>query len=101
MRAASVKATVKEHLKGRKITAITAGVKHKKVRTTTKQVMVASAGVTLSAAGRRRLRSSQFDRASTALKVHKLTAIVTVSSGGKAIKTVTVTIREPKKKKKK
>ena len=44
----SLKATVKEHLKGGKITAITAGTK-KKARTTTKQVVVASGGVTLAA----------------------------------------------------
>jgi hypothetical protein len=99
---ASVKATVKEHLKGRKITAITAGVKHKKVRTTTKQVVVASAGVTLSA-GRKETLTLKLNSTGRALlsKFHKLTAIVTVSSGGKAIKTATVTIREPKKKKKK
>jgi hypothetical protein len=98
---ASVKATVKEHLRGRKITAITADVKHKKVRTTTKQVVVASARVTLSA-GRKETLTLKLNSTGRALlsKFGKLRAIVTVSSGGKAIKKVTVTVLRPAKPKK-
>jgi FG-GAP repeat len=98
----SLKATVKEHLKGRKITAITAGVKHKKVRTTTKQVAVASARLTLSA-GREETLTLKLNSTGRALlsKFGKLRAIVTMSSGGKTIKTVTVTVLKAKKPKKK
>jgi trimeric autotransporter adhesin len=98
----SLKATVKEHLKGRKITAISAGAKHKKVRTTTKQVVVASARVTLSA-GRNETLTLKLNSTGRALlsKFGKLRAIVTISSGGKTIKTVTVTVLKAKKPKKK
>jgi FG-GAP repeat len=99
---ASLKATVKEHLKGRKITAITAGHKHKKVRPTTKQVVVASGGVTLSV-GTKKTLTLRLNSTGRALlsKFGKLKAVVTVSSGGKAIKTVTVTVLQPAKPKKK
>jgi len=104
-RRASLKATVEEHLKGRKITAITAARKPKKVRTTTKQVVVASGGVTL-AAGTKKTLTLRLNSNRRALlsKFGKLKAIVTVSSGGKVIKRVTVTVLQrakPKKKKKK
>jgi hypothetical protein len=99
--AVSLKAMVKEHLKGPKITAITAH-KHKKVRTTTKQVVVASGGVTLSA-GTKKTLTLRLNSTGRALlsKFGKLKAIVTASSGGKAIKTVTVTVLQPAKPKKK
>jgi hypothetical protein len=99
----TLKATVKEHRKGRKIIAITAG-KKRKVRTTTKSVVVASGGVTLAAATRRTLTLTINSTGRALLsKFGKLKAIVTISSGGKTIKTVTVILlkaEKPKKKKK-
>lgn len=99
----TLKATVKEHRKGRTITAITAGNK-RKVRTTTKTVVVASGGVTLAAAKKKTLTLTLNATGRALLsKFGKLKAIVTVSSGGKTIKTVTVTVlkaKKPKKKKK-
>ena len=101
---ASLKATVKEHLKGRKITAITAAHKPKKVRTTTKQVVVAAGGVTL-AAGTKKTLTLRLNATGRELlsRFGELKAIVTVSAGGKVIKRVTVTVLQsakPKKKKK-
>ncbi len=100
----TLKATVKEHRKGRKIIAITAG-KKRKTRTTTKTVVVASGGVTL-AAGTKKTLTLTINSTGRALlaKFGKLKVIVTISSGGKTIKTVTVTVlkaEKPKKKKKK
>jgi hypothetical protein len=99
----ALKATVKEHLKGRKITAITAG-KKRKVRTTTKTVVVASGGVTLAAATKKTLTLTINSTGRALLsKFGKLKAIVTISSAGKTVKTVTVTVlkaEKPKKKKK-
>jgi hypothetical protein len=96
----SMQATVKEHLKGAKITAITAGAK-KKARTTTKQVVVASGGVTLSAGATQTLTLT-LNSAGRALlsKFGKLTTIVTISSAGKTIDTVTVTVQKAAKSKK-
>jgi hypothetical protein len=101
-RRASLKATVEEHLKGRKITAITAAHKPKKVRTTTKQVVVASGGVSLAASTKKTL-TLKLNATGRALlsRFGKLKAIVTVSSGGKVIKRVTVTVLQPAKPKKK
>jgi FG-GAP repeat len=101
---ATLKATVKEHFKGRKLTAITAGT-NRKPPTKTKQVVVASGNVTLSA-GVKRTLTLKLNSAGQALlsKFGKLKAVVAVSSGGKTIKTVTVTVlkvEKPKKKKKK
>src|SRR3984957_10104994 len=100
----SLQATVKEHLKGSKITAIAAGGKKKKAHTTTKQVVVASGGATLSA-GTTKVLTLTLNSTGQALlsKFGKLTAIVTVSSGGKIIDTATVAVQraaKPKKKKK-
>ncbi len=99
----TVKATVKEHRKGGKVIAITAG-KKRKTRTTTKTVVVASGGVTL-AAGTKKTLTLTINSTGRALlaKFGKLKVIVTISSGGKTIKTVTVTVlkaKKPKKKKK-
>jgi trimeric autotransporter adhesin len=98
--AVSLKATVKEHLKGRTITAVTAHRTNKKTKT--KVVVVASGAATLSA-GVKEAVKLKLNRTGRALlsKFHKLTALVTVSSGGKTLETATVTLREPKKKKKK
>jgi hypothetical protein len=100
--AVSLRVTVKEHLKGRKVTSITAHSKKKKAPATTKVVVVASGSVNLSAGAKKtlKLRLNSTGRALLS-KFHKLTALVTVSSDGKTLKTATVTLREPKKKKKK
>jgi hypothetical protein len=100
----SLEATVKEHLKGSKITAITAGGKKKKAHATTKQLVVASGGVTL-AAGVTKALTLTLDSTGQVLlsKFGKLTTVVTVSSGDKVIDTTTVTVQKtkPKKKRKK
>ncbi len=100
--AVSLRVTVKEHLKGRKVTSITAHSKKKKAPATTKVVVVASGSVNLSAGAKKtlKLRLNSTGRALLS-KFHKLTALVTVSSDGKTLKTATVTLHEPKKKKKK
>jgi hypothetical protein len=97
----SLQATVKEHLKGTKITAITAGAK-KNARVTTRQVVVASGGVTL-AAGATQTLTLKLNTAGQALlsKFSKLPAIVTLNSAGKTIGTATVTAQKTKPKKKK
>lgn len=96
----SLQATAKEHLKGTKLTAITAGAK-KHVRTTTKQVVVASGGVTL-AAGATQVLTLTLNSTGRALlsKFGKLPAIVTAGSAGKTIDTTTVTVQKAKAKKK-
>jgi FG-GAP repeat len=100
----SLQATVNEHLKGGKITALTAGDKKKKAHATTKRVVVASGGVTL-AAGATKVLTLTLNSTGQALlsKFGKLTTIVTVGSGGKLIDTTTVTVQKtkPKKKRKK
>ena len=104
--AVSLAATVKEHLRGRKITAVTAHRANKKApaktKTKTKVVVVASAAATLAAGANEtvKLKLNSTGRALLA-KFHKLTALVTISSGGKAIKTARVTLTEPRRKKKK
>jgi hypothetical protein len=104
---ASVKATVKEHFKGRKLKGITASIKqHKKPSTTTKTVVVASGGVTL-AVGAKQTLTLKLDATGRALLAEfgKLKAIVTVSSGGATVKAATVAVdkaaKHQKKKKKK
>ncbi len=98
----SLQATVKEHLKGTKPTAVTAGAKKKNTGTTTKQVVVASGGVTL-AAGATKVLTLTLNSTGRALlsKFGKLTTIVTVSAAGKTIDTTTVTVQKAKPKKKK
>jgi hypothetical protein len=99
--AVTVNATVKEHLKGKRITAIAAGAKKKK-SPTTKQVVVASGGVTLSAGATQALTLTLDSTGRTLLsKFGKLTTIVTVSSAGKTIDTATVTVQKAAKPKKK
>ncbi|HEY3829234.1 MAG TPA: FG-GAP repeat protein [Solirubrobacteraceae bacterium] len=99
--AVTVDATVKEHLKGKKITAIAAGAKKKKAPTT-KQVVVASGSVTLSAGASQALTLTLNSTGRALLsKFGKLTTIVTVSSAGKTIDTATVTVQKATKPKKK
>jgi FG-GAP repeat len=99
---ASLKAAVREHFKGRKLTGLTASSQKKKPTTTTKTVVVASGGVTL-AAGAHQTLTLTLNSTGRALlaKFGKLKAIVTVSSGGKTIKTATVTVLKAEKHKKK
>ena len=99
---ATLKATVKEHLKGRKITAITAGTNRKARPRRRRQVVVASGDVTLSAGAKKTL-TLKLNATGRALlsKFGKLKVVVTVSSGGKTIKTVTVTVLKAEKPRKK
>jgi hypothetical protein len=99
--AVSLNATVTEHLKGQKITAITASGAKKKPSTKKRVVVVASARATL-AAGARKILTLRLNSTGRALlsKFGRLTAIVTVSSGGKTTKTLTVKVRKPAKPKK-
>ena len=71
---------------------------NRKVRTTTKTVVVASGDATLSAGTKRTLTLTLNSTGRALLaKVGKLKAVVTVSSGGKTIKTVTVTVLKAEK----
>jgi hypothetical protein len=96
----SIQATVTEHLKGGKIKAISAGAK-KKAKTTTKHVVVATSGASV-AAGATKKVTIKLNATGLGLlrKFGKLKAIVTVSSGGKTIDTVTVTVQKAAKPKK-
>ena len=95
--AASLKATVVEHVKVAKT------VKgKKKLRTTTKKVVVASGSATL-VAGTSKTLTLKLDSIGLALlkKLGTLRAVVTVNSGGKTIHTATVTVHKAAKPKKK
>jgi hypothetical protein len=96
----SLKAMIKEHLKGKRITALTASGKAPATRT--KQVVVASVGVTV-AAGTVKTLKLELNAAGRALlsKFGKLMVAVTVVSGGRTIHTGTVKVQKapaPKKK---
>lgn len=99
--AATVTATVTEHLKGGKITAVSSG-KKKKARSQTKQVTIAAAGARL-AAGTTKTLTLRLNASGRALlaKFGKLTAVVSVTSAGKVLGTATVTVKKPAKAKKK
>ena len=99
--AVAVNATVKERLKGKKLTAIAAGGKKQKAPRA-KQVVVASGGATLPAGATQALTLT-LDSTGRALlsKFGKLTTIVTVRSAGKTIDTATVTVQKAAKPKKK
>jgi hypothetical protein len=99
--AATVVATVTEHLMGSKITAVSSR-KKKKARSQTKQVTIAAAGATL-AAGTTKTLTLKLNASGRALlaKFGKLTAVVSVTSAGKVIGTATVTVKKPAKAKKK
>jgi len=98
--AATVQATVTEHLKGSKVTAISA--KKKKSAAKTRQVVIASGGASL-AAGASETLTFKLNGAGSALlaKYGKLTAKVTVSAGGKTLDTATVMVQKAKKPKQK
>ncbi len=99
---ATVQATVTEHLKGGKLTAITARKRKKKAAAKTKTVVIAIGDVSLAAGASKTLELS-LNAAGRALlaKYGKLTAIVTVSSAGKTLDTATVTVQKAKKPKRK
>lgn len=99
--ATTVTATVTEHLKGRKITAVSSR-KKKKAHSQTKQVTIAAAGATL-AAGTTKTLTLTLNANGRALlaKFGKLTAVVSVTSAGKVLGTATVTVKKPAKAKKK
>jgi FG-GAP repeat len=96
---ASLKAIVKEHLKGKKITAITAS--GQAARITTKRVLVAGGGVTL-LAGTDKTLALKLNATGRALlsKFGKLSVAVTVVSGGKTIDMGTVKVLKATKPKK-
>jgi hypothetical protein len=97
---ATLEAVVTEHLKGSKVTAISA--KKKKSAAKTRQVVIASGGASLAAGGSETL-TLKLNGAGSALlaKYGKLTAIVTVSAAGKTLDTATVTVQKAKKPKQK
>ncbi len=100
--AASVQVTVIEHLKGGKVIAVTAR-KGKKKRTVKKKQVVIATGSAALAAGTSKTIELALNGAGNALleKYGKLTAIVTVSSGGQTISTATVHLQKAPKGKKK
>jgi hypothetical protein len=93
-----LQATVTEHLKHKKIRAVTARAKKKPK--TTRQVVIATAGTTLTA-GESTTVTLTLNQTGKALlkRFHKFKTIVTVSSStGTTIDTLTITLRQPKKK---
>lgn len=97
--AETLRATVTEHLKNGRITAVSAGAK-KGART--KTVVIASASSVL-AAGTTRTLTLTLNASGRALlaKYGKLTAIVTISAGTKTVQKLTVHVLRPAKPKKK
>jgi hypothetical protein len=100
--AATVTATVTEHLKSSKVTAVSSRKSKKKARAETKQVVIAAAGTTL-AAGTTKTFTLTLNASGRALlaKFGKLTTVVSVTSAGKIVGTATVTVKKPAKAKKK
>lgn len=96
---ANIVATVTEHLKGSKVTAVTSAAKSKKKKSKakTKRIVIASSSVTL-AAGAKKMITLTLNATGKRLlaKYRKLQVLVTVSVSGKAIRTQTVTITTPK-----
>jgi hypothetical protein len=96
---ANILVTVTEHLKGSKVTAITAVAKSKKKKSkaTMKQVVIASSSATL-AAGTTKTITLTLNAAGKKLlaKYHKLQVLVTVSAAGKTIRTQKLTITAAK-----
>jgi hypothetical protein len=88
----SLKAMLKEHLKGKRIVAISASGKEARIKT--KQVLVSAGGATL-AAGSTKTLTLKLNATGRALlaKFGKLEVVVTATSGGKTIATATVKVR--------
>jgi len=95
---------VTEHLKRGKVTAVSAraGEKKAKKQVTTKVVTIASASGSVGD-GKSKAVTLRLNKAGEALlkRFKKLKVSVTVTAGGKTVKTETVTVTEPKSKKKK
>jgi hypothetical protein len=89
--------TVKEHLRGGKVKAVTASA-HAAKKATTKLVVVASATTTLAARANKTI-SIKLNAAGRKLlaRFHKLTVLTTVRIGGKTVKTVSVVFHAAKK----
>ena len=100
--AASVQVTVTEHLKGGKVIAVTARKSKKKVVVKKKQVVIASGSAALATGTSKTLELALNGTGNGLLKKFgKLTAIVTVSSGGQTISTATIHLQKAPKGKKK
>jgi hypothetical protein len=95
----SLKAMVKEHLTGKRITAVTADAKE--ALSKTEQVTIASGAVTL-LAGMAKTLTLKLSASAQALlsKFGKLNVAVSVVSGGKTIDTAVVKVQKPSPKKK-
>jgi hypothetical protein len=99
---ATVAAAVTEHLKGGRITAISARKRKKKAPAHTKQVVIAAAGATLAAGTTKTLTLALNATGRALLDKHgKITVAVSVTSAGKAIGGTTVIVKKPAKTKKK
>jgi hypothetical protein len=97
----TVTATVTEHLKGSKITAISARAGEKKAtKAKTKVVKVASGSGTLASGKSKTLKLNSAGKA-LLKRFGKLKVKVAVTAGGKTVKTATVSVTKPKAKKKK
>ncbi len=100
--AVSIQATVTEHLKGGKIIALTARKGKKKATAKKKQVAIATASATLAPGASETLELTLNGTGNALLRKYgKLTAIVTVSSGGTTISTATVSWKKTTKGKRK
>lgn len=89
--AVSIQATVTEHLKGGRITALTARKGKKKAAAQKKQVVIATGSATLAAGASKTLELTLNGTGNALLRKYgKLTAIMTISSGGTTISTETV-----------
>ena len=98
--AGTVTVTTKEHLSGGKVTATSARAT-KKAKPKTKVVTIASETATLTAGTRERLTLSLNHTGAALLsRLHKLSAEVRVTAGGKPLQSSAVTIRAQKKAKK-
>jgi hypothetical protein len=96
---ATVTATITEHIKGGKLTAVSARAKAKK---TTKKVTIAKSSLTLAAGKSATLKLKLNATGSKLLtKYGKLSTKVTVTVAGKIVKTATVHLTASKKTKKK
>ena len=99
--AAQITATVTEHLKGSKITAVSAAAKSKKkskAKPKTKQVVIASSSPTLAAGSEKTITLTLNATGKKLLaKYGKLSTLVTVTVNGKVIQKQTVKLTEPAK----
>lgn len=100
--AATLKATITEHLKGGKITAITARKRKPKTSARTRQVLIASADVSL-AAGTTKMLTVALNATGRALldRYGKLTTKVTIDSGASPLESTILTLQRPKQPKRK